>query len=171
MIRNLSEYPDRQAALEAIAAIFFASTARTSFDSEDARQRFLETWTGYYTSHQPEDVLLWTGEDGAIGGYLTGCRDSAAAKELFGQIPGYDLFADLFPTFPAHLHVNCAAERRGGGIGSALVEAFAARCRLGLHIVTGPKARNVAFYQRLGFAHRVERPFRGFPLLFMGRRL
>jgi hypothetical protein len=52
-----------------------------------------------------------------------------------------------------------------------LVEAFAADVRHegcgGTHIVTAANARNIRFYARCGFTHRVLRD----GLLFMGRRL
>ena len=52
-----------------------------------------------------------------------------------------------------------------------MVDRFAEDCRAdglpGLHLVTGIFARNVAFYQRAGFADALQRG----PLLFLGRRL
>ncbi|HEY0835383.1 MAG TPA: GNAT family N-acetyltransferase [Azospirillum sp.] len=171
MILRLTEAADRAAALAALEEIFFASSVRTAFASDAGRGAFLRTWTGWYVDHAPHDVLFWRDADGRVAGYLTGCRDSAAATELFGTIPKYDAFADLFARFPAHLHVNVRADRRGSGIGAALVEAFAADCRAagrpGVHVVTGIGARNVPFYTRNGFTEAVERA----PLLFLGRVL
>ncbi|HYD69674.1 GNAT family N-acetyltransferase [Azospirillum sp.] len=171
MIVRLTEAADPAAALAALEEIFFASSVRTSFASDAERSAFLRTWTGWYVTHAPHDVLFQRDEDGRIAGYLTGCRDSAAAAELFRTIPKYDAFADLFPRFPAHLHVNVRPDRRGTGVGAALVEAFAADCRAegrpGVHVVTGAGARNVPFYARNGFTEAVERG----PLLFLGRVL
>lgn len=171
MIFRLTETEDPAAALAALEEIFFASSARTTFGSDVERAAFLRTWTGWYATQAPHDVLFQRDEDGRIAGYLTGCRDSAAATELFRTIPKYDTFADLFPRFPAHLHVNVRPDRRGTGVGAALVAAFAADCRAegrpGVHVVTGAGARNVPFYTRNGFTEAVERG----PLLFLGRVL
>ena len=90
---------------------------------------------------------------------------------LFQAGAKYEVFADLFPAFPAHLHVNTRPDRRDRGLGARLVEAFAGECRAaglaGLHVVTGAEARNRPFYARLGFTRAVERG----PLLFLGRPL
>ena len=57
--------------------------------------------------------------------------------------------------FPAHLHINLAAEYRSIGIGGRLVAAFADQARSlgapGVHVVTGAASRNVGFYRRQGF--------------------
>lgn len=168
MIHRLSRLSsaEREESLTALESIFFAASLRKSFADAAARAAFFAAWTGWYVQEAPHDVLLWRDEaSGTWAGYLTGCRDSAGAAELFQTIPLYDRFADLFGRFPAHLHVNIDEARRGRGIGAALVEAFAADCGTGLHVVTGAAARNRAFYRRCGFTFEVERG----GLLFMGR--
>jgi GNAT superfamily N-acetyltransferase len=157
---------ERDEALTALERIFFASSLRKSFADDDARAAFFAVWTGWHIKEAPQDVLLWRDPDsGDWEGYLTGCRDSAGATELFDRIPLYDRFSDLFDAFPAHLHVNVDEACRGQGVGAALVEAFARDCKTGVHVVTGSQARNRAFYRRCGFTAEVERD----GLLFMGR--
>lgn len=165
MIRRLTDVADRNRALAELEEIFFVSAARKTFASDVERSRFLATWTGWYLREAPDDVLLSLDAGGSVAGYLTGCRDSAGTAELFGIIPRYDAFADLFGRFPAHLHVNVHPDHRNRGVGAELVEAFAALCRCGLHIVTAAESRNTAFYARQGFSHTVERN----GMLFMGR--
>lgn len=156
---------DRVEALTALERIFFASSLRKNFPDDAARAAFFNVWTGWYVKEAPQDVLLWRDPDcGGWSGYLTGCRDSAGASALFQTIPLYDRFCDLFAAFPAHLHVNVDEARRGQGVGAALVAAFARDCKTGVHVVTGAKARNRAFYRRCGFTAEVERG----GLLFMG---
>ncbi len=164
MIRRLTDLPDPAPALADLESVFFLSSARRRFDTPADRARFFETWTGWHRRAAPGDILLWM-EGGRALGYLTGCRDSAGAAELFDTVPDYALFADLFDRFPAHLHVNVHPDARGRGIGARLVEAFAADCGTGLHVVTAAGARNAAFYARCGFTHAVERK----GLLFLGR--
>ncbi len=168
---RLPDLPDRAAALAALAEIFFLSTTRTSFASAAERAAFLDRWTGWYVERAAADVWFARDADGAILGYLTGCKDSAGAEELARRIPKYEVFADRFADFPAHLHVNVRPGHRDRGIGRRLVDAYAADCLAdglpGLHLVTGAFARNVAFYRRAGFTRAAQRG----PLLFLGRRL
>lgn len=165
VITALPDARDPGAARAAITEIFFRSSVRQSFASEAERDRFLATWTGWYLNENAADTWLALNEASSVTGYLTGCRDSLAARPLFATIPRYDAFADLFGRFPAHLHVNVHPDHRNAGIGAALVDHFAAACGTGVHIVTGVGARNVAFYRRLGFTEAVERG----GLLFLGR--
>ncbi|CAO3378958.1 N-acetyltransferase family protein [Azospirillum argentinense] len=171
MLVRLPELPDREAALAALEDIFFLSTLRKNFASAEERAAFFRTWTGWYVERAPDDLWFALAEDGAIIGYLTGCKDSAGAVDLARIIPKYEVFADRFATFPAHLHVNVRPGLRDHGVGRALVDRFAEDCRAdglpGLHLVTGVFARNVSFYQRAGFTVATQRG----PLLFLGRRL
>lgn len=168
---RLPRMPDRAAALAALEEIFFLSTTRTAFASPQERADFFRTWTGWYVERAPADVWFALAEDGAIIGYLTGCKDSAGAGDLARTIPKYDVFADRFAAFPAHLHVNVRPGYRDHGVGRSLVDAYAEDCRAdglpGVHLVTAVFARNVDFYQRAGFTDALQRG----PLLFLGRRL
>ncbi|TWA74075.1 ribosomal protein S18 acetylase RimI-like enzyme [Azospirillum brasilense] len=171
MLVRLPELSDRAAAVAALEDIFFLSTLRKDFASAEERDAFFHTWTGWYVERAPNDVWFALDGDGAIIGYLTGCKDSAEAVDLARIIPKYEVFADRFAAFPAHLHVNVRPGFRDHGIGRALVDRFAEDCRAdglpGLHLVTGVFARNVSFYQRAGFTVATQRG----PLLFLGRRL
>lgn len=176
MLVRLPDMPDRAAALAALEEIFFLSTTRTDFASAEERAGFFQTWTGWYVERAPADIWFALeekkeDEDGAILGYLTGCKDSACAEDLARVIPKYAVFADRFADFPAHLHVNVRPGFRDRGIGRMLVDAYAEDCRAdglpGVHLVTGVFARNVTFYQRAGFTEATQRG----PLLFLGRRL
>lgn len=171
MLVRLPELPDREAALAALEEIFFLSTLRKTFASDEERTDFFRTWTGWYVEQAPQDVWFALDGDGAVIGYLTGCKDSAGAVELARVIPKYDVFADRFAAFPAHLHVNVLPSHRDRGVGRALVDAYAEDCRAeglpGVHLVTAVFARNVDFYQRAGFTNATQRG----PLLFLGRHL
>jgi GNAT superfamily N-acetyltransferase len=172
---RLSDLVDPAPALTALREIFFESSSRTVFSSEEDRQAFYRRWTSFYRERCPDDVWFWQDASGTFAGYLTGCRNSAEAQPLFAEVPGYAVFESCFAEFPAHFHVNCRADRRGHGLGARLVETFVEDCRrtglTGLHLVTAPDARNIGFYQRLGFTIRLTRPFGTRSLLFMGRSL
>ncbi|MBK3798081.1 GNAT family N-acetyltransferase [Azospirillum brasilense] len=171
MLVRLPELPNRAAALTALEDIFFLSTLRKDFASAEERAAFFRTWTGWYVERAPDDLWFALAEDGTVIGYLTGCKDSAGALDLARIIPKYQVFADRFAAFPAHLHVNVRPGFRDHGVGRALVDRFAEDCRAnglpGLHLVTGVFARNVGFYQRAGFTTATQRG----ALLFLGRRL
>ncbi|CAK0758657.1 GCN5 family acetyltransferase [Azospirillaceae bacterium] len=175
MLLRLTDISPRAPALDALTEIFFLSSSRVAFDSTDDRVRFLTRWTQFYIDHHPEDVWFWRDDDGQYAGYLTGCRNSVQATSLASAIASYTVFDDQFRDFPAHLHVNCRPDRRGVGVGAQLVERFVQDCCAeslsGVHVVTGVSARNVSFYARLGFNHRLTRHWVSHPLLFMGRRL
>jgi ribosomal protein S18 acetylase RimI-like enzyme len=64
----------------------------------------------------------------------------------------------------------------GGKLVDTLTSAVAREGACGLHLVTGPNARNVSFYRRQGFTDEVERilPLTGqqdVALLFLGKPL
>lgn len=172
-LARLTDLPDRDAALRGLEEIFFLSALRTGFASGRERADFFRTWAGWYLGHAPADVWFALDGEGAVLGYLTGCKDSAGAGAagLDGTIPKYAVFADLFAAFPAHLHVNVRPEHRSAGLGRRLVDRFAEDCAAdglaGVHLVTGAEARNAAFYRRAGFTEEHRRG----PLLFLGRRL
>ncbi len=172
---RLSDLADPVPALTAFERIFFESSVRTVFASEGERQSFFRRWTSFYLEQCPDQVWFWQDPQAGEIAYLTGCLHSADAGLLYRDVPGYALFESQFPDFPAHFHVNCQSEWRGRGLGARLVEHFMEECRRvgarGVHLVTAPEARNVGFYQRLGFTVRQTRPFGSRSLLFLGRCL
>lgn len=75
--------------------------------------------------------------------------------------------------YPAHLHVNLAADARGGGAGRRLVDAFTADLSregiAGVHIHCGEKP--VPFYEALGFKHLDSIRYGSVPVHAMGLEL
>ena len=160
-----------------IEEILLASANPRRVADAPARAAFLARWLAPYLEAYPEHLLLALDaqRETEVLGVLNGCLDSAGAVVFRDLHPHYRLFADLYGEFPAHLHVNCHPGHRGRGVGSRLVQAFVARCRAaglpGVHLVTAPGARNVAFYRRNGFTEAVERAEAGRSYLFLGQRL
>jgi GNAT superfamily N-acetyltransferase len=164
------------ALVPAIEAVFFEASATRAFESTAAREAFFERWLGRYLSHDPALVHLALGHDGAVLGYLAGALDDPALNPRFNDIAYFGTFRHLTCEYPAHLHVNLTAAARGSGVGSALVAAFiadvAAAGLPGVHVVTGRAARNVSFYNRLGFIERGSvRAANGSDLVFLARRI
>lgn len=167
--------PFTPAEMSAIREIFFVSSSRQSFASNEEREKFFATWTGFYFQNCPELILLDRAGDGSnVRGYLMGCADSASAMEYYRErLKSYAVFADLFPRYPAHLHINVHPSARSQGVGARLIERFAAILRgqgvRGLHIVTSPTAANLDFYRRNGFVFEEIRSWGAHSLLFMGK--
>jgi len=151
---------------EALDAIFFESSNTKSFASDEARSAFRERWFGSYLRQHPEWVYVAIASDGTIAGYLVAALDEPS---------GIEAFAAATEMFPAHLHINLAPRFRSRGIGAKLIEAFVSEAKLagakGAHVVTSADARNVRFYERVGFAPRAHALINGSELVFLGRAL
>ncbi len=169
--------PARRKELETgVDRVFFDASSVQSFPDEEERARFRERWLGRYLQHDP----LWAyvaldGEERAVG-YVIGAIDDPARSERFDDIPYFRAWAHLTAQYPAHLHINVAPEWRSSGLGSRLIEAFAADAGVagvpGMHVVTGEGMRNVGFYLRNGFAHLATLEQAGKrAVVFLGRRL
>ncbi|MDD4973147.1 MAG: GNAT family N-acetyltransferase [Bacteriovorax sp.] len=156
-----------------VKSIFYASSSLKEFSSPERKEAFFKRWCGDYISLFPEQFTLMT-EDKKVLGYLSGCMDSSSAISVL-EVPGFNLFSDLFRSYPAHFHINFRPDCRGRGLGSQLVEGYCEDLReqgiTGVHLVTSPGAANIIFYQRLSFRHEVKREFNQMCLLLMGRLL
>lgn len=164
---------DRPEVLTQVREIFFESSTRKEFKDESEREAFFQKYVGFYLDHYPE--LAWIGFSGEkVLGYLVAAPRSSD-PELDKIQPHLKAFEAFFKDYPAHLHINCHHESRGMGLGSQLVRVLVAELKImripGLHIMTGPDSQNRSFYKKLGFDFESEVPFRGTPILFMGRRL
>ena len=173
---------DRHApTLVALDAIFFEASATKTFASPEIRAQFRERWLGRYLAHDPRYCYLaFARADGQpdladLAGYLVGCLDDPARTSRFADIATFAPLAAVCRAYPAHLHVNLAPAWRGIRLGERLVERFcldaAAASAPGVHVVTGAKARNVGFYNRLGFLERARLDGAGPSLVFLARGL
>ena len=174
-IKKLDSIPEEKKdfALTKIREIFFLSTSIKEFSTPERKEAFFKRWCGDFVQFYPGHFYLMF-EGNVLLGYLSGCLDSERAGEVL-EVPGYDVFKDLFSDFPAHLHINFHPDCRGRGLGSILVNQFCQDLSdkriKGVHLITSPGAVNVSFYQRLGFTHEISREFNSSALLFMGKKL
>ncbi len=159
--------------LPEVRQIFFETSARKEFKSEDEREQFFGKYVGYYCRHFPEFCLVAVAQSKVLG-YLV-AAPSTNDQELWGLQPHLAVFQKEFEAYPAHLHINCHHDARGQGVGRLLMdkieELLRAQSIRGLHIMTSPDSSNKFFYQRLGFDHEVLEAFKGTPILFMGKKL
>lgn len=177
LLKKLSHFS--QSELEAVHSdlreIFFLSSSVQHFESEQKRERFYNRWLGHYLNHYSD--LTWcalSDEDQQVLAYLTVCPDTKSFLKIF-ELESLKLFQDLYHDFPAHLHMNTHPKARGQGLGAKLVELAQSelirRGIAGLHLITGPGERNVAFYERVGFLACAQREFAGASYLLMGKSL
>lgn len=178
MLRTLSQIPnanERETLLSGVQRILVDCSTKT-FASEKEKEAFYVKWVKVYEDHFPDLFWLEIENENKVTGYLTVCPDSEKAISLIQpSIRYYDLFADHFARFPAHLHINVAPGNQGKGIGRRLISAAVSelgnRRIHGLHLITSPTAKNVPFYRTLDFRFEIERKYSEIPLLFMGRTL
>lgn len=163
-----------QQQIEAVNAIFFETSAIKEFKSEEAKEHFHYKYLGFYQQHSPSNFFALF-QDELLMGYICGVLDSSDQSELFELHPYYNLFADLYDQYPAHLHINFSLQATGQGLGSLLIQHFEEHLKKqkvsGVHLITSPQARNVHFYQKNGYDFLVERNFKESSLLLMGKSL
>lgn len=166
VVRRWRDVPHGKRLMAELDAIFFEASNTKSFASADARAAFRERWFGRYLAHHPQLAYVALAADGTAAGYLVGALDEGS---------GFEDFSAAAEAFPAHLHVNLAPQFRSLGIGATLIEAFAADAARagarGMHVVTSADARNVRFYERVGFKPRARTTVNGRELVFLGRPL
>jgi ribosomal protein S18 acetylase RimI-like enzyme len=166
VIRRWTEIPGKERLVPALDAIFFEASNTKTFADDAARAAFRERWLGKYLANEPEYAYAALTRDGTLAGYLVGSLIEPS---------GFEQFADAAWSYPAHLHVNLAPQFRDRGIGGQLIATFAADAlhggAPGMHVVTSADSRNVAFYQRNGFAEVARTKVGGRELVFLGRLL
>ncbi|SIQ14740.1 Acetyltransferase (GNAT) family protein [Alkalispirochaeta americana] len=167
----------RQKLSQGAQKIFWDTAEVKNFPSEAERQVFIYKYFSYYLETNPDlFICAFLGEQ--VYGYICGVADTRKHRELYHCADHIPIFDDLYEEYPAHLHINLAAESRGMGLGGRLVAALEKVLRreteaCGLHLVTSEGARNVGFYRKNGFTREVSRGI--LPeeprMLFMGKRL
>ena len=174
-IRRWSGIARRDELVPAIDAVFFEASATKSFAGEGDRAAFRERWLGRYLANYPEWAYVAFASGGVVVGYLAGSLDDPARTPLFSDLGYFAAFAALTATYPAQLHVNLDPGWRGRGIGSRLVETFAADAREagapGVHAVTSRGMCNARFYEACGFREAGAALWNGRELVFLARSL
>lgn len=157
--------------IEDLREIFFQTSARKVFVSNEEKELFFYSYLGVYLDQFNEFSQF--ASIPKIVGYCVGSPVTSNAQLMELQ-PHLKLFEDLYSSFPAHLHINFLPNYQGQGLGSKLLLAFeqnlCGRNIPGLHIITASNSRNVSFYRRLGFTIEVEREYNGNLLLFMAKK-
>jgi len=154
-IKKADELGDFISHIGEIDDIFFQSSAKQFFSSKQEKDIFRERSLGRYIERHRDSFFVVLDESGRVIGYLAGCLESPTELAHFSDIEYFETISDLCRDYPAHLHVNIAAQWRNHGLGAALVERFVMWARLhsveGIHLVTSRTSRSIPFYQRSGF--------------------
>jgi GNAT superfamily N-acetyltransferase len=155
--------------------VFFESSNTQEFADDASRAAFRERWLGRYLTHDSAWAYIVLAGDTTVAGYLVASLDDPATAARFVDIPYFAHFAGLTKAYPAHLHVNLSSAFRNRGIGGELIERFAVDARnagaVGVHVVTSRGARNIAFYNRNGFAEAGAHGTGGREVVFLARAL
>ena len=157
-----------------VLEIFYETSGIKTFKDLKHKSDFCYKYLSFYYLHYPEYFfIMLDGED--VLGYICGVLNSNECEELFTKVSHYKIFADLYESYPAHLHINCHRLSRGHGVGGKLLNHFVAKIKSdndcsGVHIITGPEARNVSFYSKHHFSNISVRSFNNSDLLMMGRQ-
>lgn len=153
--------------------VFFSSSARQSFESDQEKDQFRERWLGRYLKYFPECAIVALDGNRRAFGYVVGSLDDPAQDPLFADLAFFAEFAQLTARYPAQLHINVDADWRGRGVGAALVSAFVELAgevgSPGVHAISTRGMRNVGFYLANGFAERSATVMNGRELLFLCR--
>lgn len=181
-IHRMRDVDNAEALVPGMEAVFFAASSTQSFENDAARIAFRERWLGRFLHHDPQwvyvalkDVPSGPDQRPNVVGYLIGALDDPAEAQRFADLGYFQTFKAYTKDFPAQLHVNLAEDVRGQGQGSRLVAAFISDAKkhgvAGVHVVTGEGARNVGFYNRLGFKEMARADWNDHTIVFLGCRM
>ncbi len=150
-------------------------SAAIPVEEGEKREIFLKRWLFQYLDLFPEYAFVAVDErSGQALGYVLACPQTEVYKEKLDQ-KGLDLWCDHYPEYPAHLHINCAQEARGLGLGGRLLrtleESLSQKGISGLHLVTSEGNRNVSFYLKNGHAILDQKKLNDTPVVLMGKKL
>jgi GNAT superfamily N-acetyltransferase len=174
-IHRADEVADFATYLGDIDDIFFQSSAKRDFSSQEEKQAFREMSLGRYIEKHLSSFFVALDADGRAVGYLAGCLENPITLSHFNDVAYFRSIEDICRDYPAHLHVNVAERYRNRGLGTALVGRFVEWAKLhpveGIHLVTSSGARSIPFYRRLGFTELRTFPWNVGTSVCMGRKL
>jgi len=174
-IQRADQVTDFLSCLADIDDIFFTSSARRDFNSQEEKQAFRDMSLGRYIERHRSSFLVAFNDAGGAVGYLAGCLENPVTLNHFNDVGYFRDIDDLCRDYPAHLHVNVAEGYRNRGLGTALVGRFVEWAKLhsvkGIHLLTSSTARSIPFYRRSGFNELRTFPWNSGISVCMGRKL
>src|SRR5262245_45643490 len=117
IIQRADEVVDFPSCLADIDDIFFKSSARRDFSSQEERQAFRDMSLGRYIEKHRSSFFVALDADGRSVGYLAGCLENAITLSHFNDVGYFRSIEDICRDYPAHMHVNVAEGYRNRGLG------------------------------------------------------
>jgi GNAT superfamily N-acetyltransferase len=174
-IQRADEVADFATYLGDIDDIFFQSSAKRDFSSQEEKQAFREMSLGRYIEKHLSSFFVALDADGRAVGYLAGSLENPITLNHFNDVAYFRSIEDICRDYPAHLHVNVAERYRNRGLGTSLVGRFVEWAKLhsvkGIHLVTSSTAQSIPFYRRSGFIQLRTFPWNSGISVCMGRKL
>jgi GNAT superfamily N-acetyltransferase len=174
-IEKADEIPDFSNRLGDLEDIFFKSSAKRDFRTNEEQQYFRDMSFGRYTVKHRDSFFVALNGGGRAIGYLAGCLKNPTKLGHFNDVTYFSYIEDICQAYPAHLHINIAEHYRGRGVGTALVERFVNWAEInsvpGIQIVTSNTSRSIPFYRRLRFTQLCEFSWNFGTAVCMGRQL
>ena len=174
-IKRIDELNDLQ--LSETIKIFFQTSSKQEFKSNDDKELFLYRYFGFYQENYPH--LFFVGihekaQDMPLG-YICGMSNTFEDQALIELQPQTEFFSEVASKYPGHLHINVSPLFQGQGTGRYLMERFESalaeeRCA-GVHIITAPEAGNRIFYEKRGFDFELPKKINNTRLLLMGKSI
>lgn len=157
----------------AVNNIFFESSGKKQFPSKKEKEEFQYKYLDFYKVFYPHYFFVLCDEKPV--GYTCGVPEILKAKKLFEITQHLHAFKEMYKELPGHLHINMAAESRGKGLGTVLINQFEKALIKdkikGLHIITSPNARNCTFYLKNDFNIHKQNTYKDIEYKFMGKYL
>lgn len=141
-----------------------------SSDEAEVKYKYFD----YYHENTPQMFLVGLLENKVVG-YVCGLCNTLDHYEQLEMHSYLNYFQKELEQYPAHLHINVAANTQGQGVGKKLIENFELRLKnlgaAGTHIITLKGLANNDFYAKQGYSFEKEQNYHGKDLLFMGKKL
>lgn len=165
MIRNFNEKD-----FEALTDIFWLTSAKTDFESSDAKLSFQKKYLDDYLFHDDFIGLVYL-EDDKVVGYIVGLLNLKDSYIINHNM--LKLFHDDILPHSTELHINFHPKYQGGGKGSKLISEFEKLVKSkngeNIFLITAKDARNVSFYQRNGYDVKSNKISQGSEIIMMSK--
>jgi ribosomal protein S18 acetylase RimI-like enzyme len=171
MVQNTSY----QIILDQLSHIFYITSGRNNFESEEAKNKFRFYYLDYFLQNYPDICFCAIDDSKKLVGYIVASPNTLKDDSLFDYHKYLELFRPHIVLFQAQLHINLLPETQGMGVGGLLMLALENQLKQqqvqGLFLITGKNSRNVSFYNKHQFIYQKVESFKDNPLIFMAKNL
>lgn len=155
---------------EMVRNIFWETSAKDSFKSQEEKEHFEYIYLGYYLKEFIDCFFVYK-EDEVVLGYICCEPFISSGSNVYKHLPYHENFRENFKEYPSELHINLSTKSQGKGIGSKLIDYLCAQLiekkSSGVTAFTLFHAENVKFYKKNGF----EEAAHSNGILMLGKKL